>query len=350
MVKIFKLFGGKYRRLTKSRSKNSKKMRALQDICQYRVSTPNNILPKKGFLLMKHIFLLLLFCLSLTIEAQIPVPAKGRIVRHADFPSRYVPARHVDVWLPEGYTEEKRYAVLYMHDGQMLFDGAMSWNKQEWNVELTMDSLRQANAIRDCIVVGIWNTPRRRTEYFPAKAFFMLRKELQDTLRTDLGDPKANPESDPYLQFIVTELKPFVDKTYATKQGRTNTFIAGSSMGGLISMYALCEYPKVFGGAACLSTHWPGSVMRNNPEIAEGFNRYLQKNLPRAGKHRWYFDFGTKTLDAWYEPYQLRIDQTMRDRGYKQAHWMTRKYAGADHSEAAWQRRLHEPLGFLLRK
>lgn len=296
---------------------------------------------------------ILTLCAALIVfalQAQRAKPATGTVVRHANFPSQYVKARHIDVWLPEDYSPWQRYAVLYMHDGQNLFDGRNTFNRQEWKVDETLDSLLRANAVQNCIVVGIWNTDRRRTEYFPAKAFALLNSDLQDSLRADLGDKTANPESDQYLKFIVTELKPFIDKTYSTRKGRRHTFIGGSSMGGLISMYAICEYPKVFGGAACLSTHWPGSVFRNDPAIPKAFDDYLKKTLPSPRKHKFYFDFGTEKLDAWYEPYQKMVDATMREKGFDATNWMTQKFEGADHSEIAWQRRLHIPLVFLLKK
>jgi predicted alpha/beta superfamily hydrolase len=133
-------------------------------------------------------------------------------------------------------------------------------------------------------------------------------------------------------------------------KGPKGTFIAGSSMGGLISLYALCEYPKVFGSAACLSTHWPGIfTMENNP-VPDAFIRYLEENLPRPGSHKIYFDFGTETLDSLYEPLQNRVDDVMRHHGYTHKNWMTLKFPGEDHSERAWHSRLEVPLLFLLRQ
>jgi predicted alpha/beta superfamily hydrolase len=147
--------------------------------------------------------------------------------------------------------------------------------------------------------------------------------------------------ADAYLRFLVDELKPFVDATYRTLPGRDDTFVMGSSMGGLISLYALCEYPQVYGGAGCLSTHWPagdGIVID-----------YLAETLPPPGHHKIYFDYGTETLDAQYEPYQRRADQVMRAAGYTEGvEWMTRRFDGAAHDEAAWQARVHVPLEFLL--
>jgi predicted alpha/beta superfamily hydrolase len=155
-------------------------------------------------------------------------------------------------------------------------------------------------------------------------------------------------KSDGYLKFIVHELKPFIDKTYSTMTGRENTFTSGSSMGGLISLYAICEYPDVFGGAACLSTHWIGtSYERNNP-IPSLFMVYLENNLPDPAVHKLYFDYGTETLDSLYEPYQLQADSIIVSRGYNVSNFLSLKFNGKDHSEISWAERLHIPLVFLL--
>lgn len=284
------------------------------------------------------------------LQAQQPAVASGQLIRHENFDSKYIEARHVDVWLPEGYSPRKKYPVIYMHDGQMLFDSATTWNRQEWGVDETLGRLFAQQKMRRCIVVGIWNTPARRLEYYPAKAFDLVPPVWRDSLRQDLGDPEALPRSDVYLLFLTRELKPFIDSVYATRPDRKNTFIAGSSMGGLISIYAICEYPAVFGGAACLSTHWPGSVARNEPAIAKGFTDYLQGHLPNPATHKIYFDYGTEGLDAWYEPYQKQVDALMRARGYSAKNWMTLRCAGEDHSERAWRKRLAKPLVFLVGK
>jgi enterochelin esterase-like enzyme len=153
--------------------------------------------------------------------------------------------------------------------------------------------------------------------------------------------------SDNYLKFIVKELKPIIDKKYAVHKEMEHTFIAGSSMGGLISMYAICEYPEVFGGAACLSTHWPGIFQVENNPIPNAFYQYLKMKLPNPTNHKLYFDFGTATLDALYEPLQNEVDLIMKQKGYDSNHWMTQKFEGENHSELSWQKRLHIPFQFL---
>ncbi len=158
------------------------------------------------------------------------------------------------------------------------------------------------------------------------------------------------PQSDNYLKFIVTELKPYIDKFYPTRKGRKDTFIAGSSMGGLISLYAICEYPEVFGGAACLSTHWPGIFAIDNNPVPGAFVNYLQNHLPDSKNHKIYFDYGDQTLDAMYPPLQKQVDEVMMAKGFKDKNWITRYFPGENHSEIAWNKRLDIPLLFLLKK
>src|SRR5690606_16150436 len=113
------------------------------------------------------------------------------------------------------------------------------------------------------IVVGISSIAKNRmSDYFPQKPFESLPKKTQDSIYAlKAGDNVlfgGKVSSDNYLKFIVSELKPFIDKSFSVETDNLNTFIGGSSMGGLISMYAVCEYPEIFGGAMCMSTHWPG--------------------------------------------------------------------------------------------
>lgn len=288
-----------------------------------------------------------------SLYAQPPKVACGTINRIEKFSSKYVDPRNVDIWLPEGYSTAKKYAVVYMHDGQMLFDSTRTWNHREWRVDETMCKLMGENKIKDCIVIGIWSTTKRHPEYFPQKPFYAMSKPDQQRMLA-IGQDKNTPLlgdgpiSDNYLKFLVKELKPYIDSHYSTLPGRKTTFIMGSSMGGLISMYAICEYPKIFGGAACMSTHWPGIFTTVDNPIPAAFLSYLNHHLPSPKNHKLYFDYGSATLDAMYNPYQQRADTIMMAHGYNDANWMTREFPGDDHSERSWSRRLDIPIIFLL--
>lgn len=302
---------------------------------------------------MKKIFFLLLTSIAF---GQIPKVSSGSIERLENFQSNYVDSRNVDVWLPDGYSNTQKYAVLYMHDGNMLYDAATTWNKQSWEVDDVASKLISEGKTKKFIVVGVWNNGQKRhPEYFPQKPYESLSPIQKDTVTAQLqkaGRTKEalQPISDLYLKFLVTELKPYIDIHFSTLKDRKNTVIAGSSMGGLISMYAFCEYPEIFGGAACISTHWPGTFSTQNNPIPDAFINYMDANLPNPKTHTIYFDYGNKTLDALYPELQKKVDVLMQKKGFTNANWSTQFFDGKDHSEKSWAERLPIPLQFLLKK
>lgn len=302
---------------------------------------------------MKKIFFLLLTSIAF---GQIPKVSTGTIQRIENFTSNYVDSRNVDVWLPNGYSNTQKYAVLYMHDGNMLYDAETTWNKQSWEVDEVAGKLIQEGKTKKFIVVGVWNNGQKRhPEYFPQKPYESLSPIQKDTITAQLqkaGRTKEvfQPISDLYLKFLVTELKPYIDEHFSTLKDKSNTVIAGSSMGGLISMYAICEYPEIFGGAACISTHWPGTFSSQNNPIPDAFINYMDSHLPNPKTHTIYFDYGNKTLDALYPDLQKKVDVIMIQKGFTTTNWATQFFEGKDHSEKSWAERLHIPLQFLLKK
>lgn len=306
---------------------------------------------------MKKIILFFLLCSNIqNMNAQTVNVSSGKVQRIENFKSQFIDPRNVDVWLPEGYSDKQKYAVLYMHDGQALYDAETTWNKQAWEVDEIAGKLIAENKTGKFIVVGIWNNDKKRhSEYFPQKPYEGLTTEQKEFVTKKLKEKGRisetfNPISDLYLKFLVTELKPFIDKTFSTKSNAKNTFSAGSSMGGLISIYAICEYPKVFGGAACLSTHWPGIFSMENNPVPDAFINYLKRNLPNPKTHKIYFDYGDQTLDALYKPLQQKVDLVMKEKGFTSKNWMTKYFPSKDHSEKSWKERLDIPLEFLLKK
>jgi len=304
----------------------------------------------------KNLAILISSFFGMASSAQEVKVSTGKVEHYADFKSQYIEPRNIDVWLPNGYSGKEKYAVLYMHDGQMLFDATTTWNNQEWMVDETAGKLISENKTRKFIVVGIASIAQtRHSDLFPQKPFESLPQKVQDSLMA-IGKDKTQPlfggkiNSDNYLKFIVNELKPFIDKTYSVKTDMSNTFIAGSSMGGLISMYAICEYPDVFGGAACISTHWPGTFATQNNPIPDAFFSYFESHLPNKENHKIYFDYGDQTLDASYGRLQKRADYILYEKGWTAENWMTKYFAGKDHSEKSWAERLDVPLLFLLKK
>ena len=311
----------------------------------------DNLRRMQGKQELKKLLVLLMIvacaCLQLQAIAQpLPKVSSGSIERHADFRSKFVQPRHIDVWLPEGYTADKRYTVLYMQDGQALFEPVYSMSKHAWHVDETLSRLLREGRVVDTIVIGIWNTGKgRHAEYFPEK----FLPHVPDALRVRFIKEglDGTPRADNYLRFIVEELKPFIDGRYRTRPGPGSTSIMGSSMGGMISIYAMNEYPQVFGGAAGMSTHWVGGFTPIAGLTLPAFI-YLRDHLAAPEGHRLYMDRGTIEIDAWYGMAQSFIDDLVRERGYTSANLLSRVFEGKGHNERDWAARLEIPLLFLL--
>lgn len=189
-------------------------------------------------------------------------------------------SRRIWVYLPEGYAKsKKRYPVLYMQDGQNLFDVATS-AYGEWGVDECLDSLI-ATGKQGCIVVGIDNGPQRLTEYNPY--------EFQNF---------GAGEGDKYLAFLVETLKPYIDKQYRTLADEDNTMIAGSSMGGLIAYYAMLQRPDVFGKAGVFSpAFWTAPPIKN-----------LTDSLAFTVNSKFFFYMGGKEGDAFVKDMEEVLD------------------------------------------
>lgn len=243
--------------------------------------------------------------------------------------------REVDIWLPPGYDDpSRRFPVLYMHDGQNLFDAADSDSGKAWRVDEVVTRLAAEGRAREAIVVGVWSSARRRQDYMPSAP-------VRNGNGGAPGVPSGRLRSDAYVDFLVGELKPSIDAQYRTLAGRGDTFVVGSSMGALVSLYATACHPDVFGGVGALSTHWPAG----DGVVID----WLADHLPDPSTHRLYFDHGTRTLDADYAPYQSRMDAALRRHGYVDGdNWMSRVFAGDRHDEDAWHDRLPGALEFLL--
>ena len=301
-------------------------------------------------------FLLLFAARALAGDPMGPVHVSaGSIVDLGLLKSKYADPRRVVVWLPPGYSPRgPKYAVLYMHDGQNLFDNATSGYGMEWEVDEHLSQLIADKKVKPTIVVGIWNTPKRLQEYVPSKAFATLPADYRVKVKALYG---GDPLSDGYLKFIVRELRPMIDTKFNVKTHRADTLIMGSSMGSLISLYAIDEYPQIFGAAGMMSTHWPLVI---NPDgkplsdedyeiVSSTFERYLAPALPDPKTHKLYFDYGSETLDAAYARYQARVDGIVARRGYtKGVNWLTKSFPGQKHNEISWASRIDVPLEFLL--
>lgn len=282
----------------------------------------------------------------------LPRTTVGRLVRWETPADAELPSRPVDIWLPPGYPQVGPCAVVYMHDGQMLFDAGTTWNRQAWNVQEAIAAGMASGRLPPTIVVGVHNREGYRyAEYYPEKA---LARASSDARQLYLDrEVKGQALADAYLRLLVKHLKPRIDAEFHTRKEARYTSVVGASMGGLISLYALAEYPDVFGAAGGLSTHWIARAPAQEPSMAlqadlsQAFLTYLEERLPAAGRHRLWVDRGDDALDSQYAPGLERFGRLLKQRKYSAHDAVARTFPGTGHQEQFWSQRVGAVLEFL---
>ena len=232
----------------------------------------------------------------------------------------------MEIWLPPDYddTGTNRYDVLYMQDGQNLFDARLSAFGTAWEVDKAVTRCGKAGKIPPLIVVGVWNTGARLREYSP----------------WDLGTN--------YAEFLIAELMPEVNGKFRTLPGPEHTAVMGSSMGGLISFWLAWKRPETFGRAGCLSTSFTWNGSAEDTDARPLIERETDAHAPVPRGVRLYFDYGTGKMDSRLGPEQGKVAAWLRSEGLKEGtDFVVRVFPGADHNEAAWKARLDEPLTWL---
>ncbi len=262
---------------------------------------------------------------------------KGRLVYWTGVTSAFLePKRHVEVWLPPGYDENPttRYPVLYMHDGQNLFDPRIANTGVDWGVDEAVVRLVDRGVIPPIIVVGVWSTAERSREYSP------------------WHDAPA------YARFLIDELMPRVNREFRTLTGPANTAAMGSSMGGLLSFYLVTHHPEVFGACGCMSTHFPLSEdvaarvlnlpAKGTPDTTPYVIRDIRAGLKAPPGTRYWFDYGSMSLDSAYGPTHAAVRTWLLGQHLVEGKdFVIRRYEDATHNEASWRARLEDPLTFL---
>ncbi len=298
---------------------------------------------------------------SVAPPQEFPAVSPGSAVRLSVASETLADDMTVDVWLPTyDAALPGGYPVVYVHDGQNLFDPSLSFSTVAWELDQTAASLASKGEIAAPIIVGIHNRGAknlRPNDYFPEKAMSYISAADRD--RTFVRETcSAGFFGDEHAEFVACELKPLIDDMFNTAPDRGHTFAMGSSMGALASMYLLCEYPDIFGGAACMSTHWIGSFKMNadyslQPDAvcAAAVLAYMDGNLPDPAQRRLYLDQGTTGWDADYLQYETLARAITERHGYSadNGSLMTFDASGAGHNEWFWQQRAARPLTFLLK-
>jgi predicted alpha/beta superfamily hydrolase len=232
-----------------------------------------------------------------------------------------IKTRDIIVWLPPSYDSDttKRYPVLYMHDGQNLFDPNTSSFGVDWQLDEAADSLIKSGSINEIVIVGIYNTHDRSEEYG----------------NTELGHN--------YMDFIVHTLKPYIDKNYRTLPDRLNTAAAGSSLGGLISFMLIWEHPETFSKAACLSPSFHVYDINYIPRVKDYYGTKKPLKI--------YTDIGSVDLETRLKPGVDEMVNELEKKGYILGTDL--EYfidEGASHTESAWAKRNWRYLEFLFKK
>jgi predicted alpha/beta superfamily hydrolase len=256
------------------------------------------------------------------LHKDIPRKVEGQVTGvvkyHRQMEGEGIKARDVIVWLPPSYEKspDKRYPVLYMHDGQNVFDPMTSFLGVDWQVDENADRLIREGKMQEILIVGIYNTPDRGQDY------------------------SDSPKGHAYMKFIVGKLKPFIDKEYRTLPGREYAAVMGSSMGGLISFLLVWNYPQVFSQAACLS---PAFVHRDINVVS-----LVEKHAGPSKNIRIYMDNGGVGLDEQLQPGCDAMLSALQAHGFRigdNLEWY--RDPEAEHNERAWSRRVWRPLLFL---
>jgi predicted alpha/beta superfamily hydrolase len=245
--------------------------------------------------------------------------------KHEGFRSRFLRnQRDLIVYTPPGYAEQpsRRFPVLYLHDGQNLFDGATSFIPgQDWHVGQTADHGIHTGSVEPLIIVGMYNTKARIREYTPTHV-------------PKLGGGRA----DRYAKFLIEEVKPFVDREYRTLSGSQHTGIGGSSLGGLVSLYLGLKHSLILGKIAALSP----SVWWNQLVI----HRFAETATIEPRPHIW-LDIGTREGPRIVQDVE-RFRDVLLEKGWqleRDLHY--ERIEGAEHNEAAWAQRVAPFLQFL---
>lgn len=245
----------------------------------------------------------------------------GTVIYHEDVKGEGLRNRDLVVWLPPGYTNDtaQRYPVIYMHDGQNIFDPATSYAGVDWAIDESVDRLIGAGSIEPMIVVGIYSTKDRNDEYSPGK----------------MGTA--------YMDFVVEVVKPLIDNTYRTRPERQHTLVGGASSGGTISFMLAWDHPEVFAGAICMS---PAFKVGPGHDFYEfDFIGHFEATREKPRDVFFYIDNGGVELDAilqhGIEDMLVSLDQW----GYKEGRdWVFIHDPAAKHFESAWARRFPDAL------
>jgi predicted alpha/beta superfamily hydrolase len=244
----------------------------------------------------------------------------------------------VDVWVPKVLHSETK--ILLMHDGRNLFDEGDSFTGKTWEVLTAIKDEVRAEAP---IVIGVWGlSDFTRLRELAPQAVLDAHPEIWDVVPPEYEADRGPGMGDAYVSLLADAILPFVAEKFDVDLHPERTAVMGSSMGGLMSMYAMAQRPEVFGTAICFSTHWPfgGDVMVEK----------LTDMLPSGEKHRVWTDTGTIELDENYPPFHAKAEKALLAKGYQApSNLVAATFPNTGHHESYWARRVAEALNWWLK-
>lgn len=267
---------------------------------------------------------------------EVPPSRVGRIESLGVISSRHVSARAVQVWLPPGYGDDpaRRHPVLYLHDGQNVFDGRAAG--AEWMFDETAQRLAQAGVIEPPIIVAVDSTRDRLQDYTPTRM-------LMPAARTGTGrDERVGGGAPAYARFLIDELKPLIDRRFRTRPESASTAVGGASLGGLVSLWLALEHPKTFGAALVVS---PSLWWDDRLPLREARARRLQYE-PEAPRPRLWLDMGALEGPGVLDE-SRQLQQALMAQGWTATTLRYVEDAEGGHDEASWASRVEGMLMFL---
>lgn len=295
----------------------------------YYICKASNLIMKKQILLFCCLFLLIMSCKvqqpirenSIKIERKLPQQKGSVSVLKREFIIKGLNevSHKIYIYLPPNYsTTKEKYSVIYMQDAQNLFDVKTAF-AAEWEVDETLDSLYHKTG-KGFIIVGVENGGEKRIEeYTPWK-----------------NEKYGGGKGEIYIDFLVNELKPYIDRNYKTKKSAKDTAIIGSSLGGLISFYGGLKYPNVFGKIGALSTSfW----------FSNKVNEFAEKNGNQK-KTKLYLLIGDKEGASMVADTENMAERLL-DIGFPKKNIKTKVAPNGKHTESFWKREFLEVITYL---
>ena len=283
-----------------------------------------------------------------------PPSGRGRLFVYRDYRPRRLLPRDIFVWVPDAVYPGERFPVLYMQDGQNLFDARLVAFGTAWEADRSIARLGEGGAISPAIIVGIASTADRFREYAPELILDRLAEPARLAVEAAWG---GSAQSGRYAQMVMEDIRPLIDAHFPTIAAASATFVGGSSLGAVAAAELLARYPDHFAGAALLSAHFSLLPVTGAEPLPAGFaeqvtlavGMFAQTCLPPAGRHRIWLDRSTLGIDAFYPPSHAAFVAALTELGYVEGiDLAARVYPGVGHDEDAWRSRLDDAFSFLL--